>query len=101
MTQNTQFRKIFVTINNDTEDDQELIKLALVKFDYIAIGKHVGEKSNLPHIHIICKLKTQMRFTAVKKIFPRGDIQALKGTWLQAYDYLNKEKTLGQMGNYH
>lgn len=87
----TQYTKVFLTINNNTEADEELIKKNLDKFSYIAIGKHVGEKSKLPHIHIIIKLKAKIRLAGLKKIFPRADVQVLRGTWQQAYDYLNKE----------
>lgn len=99
MTTNTQFSKCFITINNNTVEDEKLIEENMSKFSYIAIGKHVGEKSKLPHIHVIIQLKKRLRFTGLKKIFPRGDIETLKGTWQQAYDYLNKENDTWSEGD--
>lgn len=81
----------FITINNNTENDEKLIEDNLNKFEYIAIGKHIGEKKKVPHIHLAIKTKTPQRFSALKKLFPRGEIEKLQGTFDQAFDYLNKE----------
>lgn len=65
-----------MTINNFTDED--CVALVTTNYRYIFIGYHVGEKSQVPHLHVVLIYKSTKRFTAMKSEFPRANIQRLK-----------------------
>ncbi len=92
----------FLTINNPTvgdiagfhDDDEELTD----HLSFVMIGRHVGEKSKIPHIHAVIACKNRMRKTALIKKHPRADIQIRRGTLGECEAYLAKEKNVYEIG---
>lgn len=50
------------------------------------------------HLHVCCCDKQAQRFSAVKKIFPRANIRATKGTKAQVEDYIHKRGKFEEKG---
>lgn len=74
-----------VTINNPREDDEENIAMARSRGWVVEGQKEVGENGT-PHYQLMVNTRTQQRFTALKKQFPRGHIEAArKPAALKAY----------------
>lgn len=89
-------RSWFVTINNFEERDVEIAKKC--KAVWGAIGWHVGEKSELPHIHIALRFKTNQRPSALNKLFPRGHCEFMQGSVEDALSYLGKQGRVEEWG---
>lgn len=79
-----------VTINNPNDSDEECINLARQKGWTVVGQKEVG-KEGTPHYQLMIKTP-QVRFSALKKAFPRGHIEAARNaTALE--QYVNKDDT--------
>lgn len=79
-----------LTINNPSSDDEECISLARQKGWQIYGQIEKGESGTL---HYQMMLKTpQVRFSAVKKMFPRAHIEVAKNS-VALSKYVNKEET--------
>lgn len=61
---------------------------------YFGYSQEVG-KSGTPHIHCMVIFKNAKSFAALKKLFPRANIQPVRGTFQQSLDYIRKD------GRYH
>jgi len=57
---------------------------------YFGFSKEVG-KSGTPHVHCICIFKRTQTFKKVKELFPRANIQAVRGTFDEAITYARKD----------
>jgi len=80
-----------VTINNPTERDEENISKARQARWTVEGQKEVGEEGTI-HYQLYVDTKQQVRFSAVKKAFPRAHIEvALKPEALR--NYVHKEET--------
>lgn len=90
-------RNCFITINNYTEEEIENIKTKF-KSTYYVIGKEVGMKSQLPHIHCYIEFTGSVRFDTIKKKLPRARIETRKGTVEQAIGYCKKENNFVEEG---
>ncbi len=93
----------FLTINNPTwEDGQAFTEdggtTMAPHLAYLMLGSHKGEKKKTPHIHAVIALKKQLRFNAVKKLYPRANISKRKGTVEECAVYLDKEGTMQEWG---
>ena len=80
-----------VVINNPVESDRENMAAARQKGWKVEGGLEEGELEKTPHYQL-CVSTPQVRFSAVKKAFPRANIQVArnKAALLQ---YCNKEET--------
>lgn len=79
-----------LTINNPTADDEECINIARQKGWKVDGQKEVGENGT-PHYQLILKTG-QVRFSAVKKTFPRAHIEVARN--VKALEtYVHKEET--------
>lgn len=79
-----------LTINNPTEQDEELIALARQKGWKVEGQKEVGKEGTL---HYQLMLRTpQVRFSAVKKAFPRAHIEPARNAHALS-QYVTKEET--------
>ena len=79
-----------MTINNPTSDDEECIALARQKRWSVEGQKEKGE-SGTEHYQLLVKTP-QVRFSAVKKAFPRAHIEMARN--VQALEtYVHKEET--------
>lgn len=79
-----------LTINNPTADDEECIALARQKGWKIEGQKEEG-KEGTPHYQLIAKTP-QVRFSAVKKMFPRAHIEVARNP-AALENYVKKDET--------
>lgn len=79
-----------VTINNPTPDDEECISVARSKGWTVTGQKEAGAEGT-PHYQLAVKTP-QVRFTAVKKAFPRANIQLARNV-PALLNYVHKEDT--------
>lgn len=87
-------RSWFGCLNNYTT--AEIEQLHLLPCRYMALGFHVGKKSELPHVHIDIEYKNKVvrpKFNSRIHWDPRN------GTLEQALAYLNKEDKLEERGD--
>lgn len=80
-----------LTINNPTEDDDECIARARQKGWKVDGQPEKGEKDRTRHYQLILKTP-QVRFSAVKKAFPRAHIQIARNP-AALEQYCHKEET--------
>jgi len=84
-----------VTINNPTRTDEEQIAIARQKGWKVEGQKEVGE-SGTPHYQLLVQTG-QVRFSAVKKQFPRAHIEEARDR-IALQKYVHKEETkVGEM----
>jgi len=79
-----------VTINNPTPDDEECISVARSKGWTVTGQKEAGSEGT-PHYQLAVKTP-QVRFTAVKKVFPRAHIEIARNV-AALQNYVHKEDT--------
>lgn len=80
-----------VTINNPREDDEENIATARARGWVVEGQKEMGQNGT-PHYQLLVNTRTQQRFTALKKQFPRAHIEsARKPAALK--QYVHKQET--------
>lgn len=72
---NKRFRNWFLTLNNYSEDEMYEWYTIGKKCKYACVCKEVGKKEKTPHLHGVFVFSTTRTFTAVKKDFPRANIQ--------------------------
>lgn len=86
------------TINNPTEDDFPYSdEEALEHFDYVCVGKEVGEQGT-PHLqgYVVCAKR--MRLAPLSKLLPRAHLLVSRGTPQQASDYCKKDGDYREIG---
>lgn len=84
-----------VTINNPTSTDEEYIQLARQKGWKVEGQVEQGEEGT-PHYQLLVKTP-QVRFSAVKKAFPRGHVEKARNV-VALQQYVTKQDTrLGQL----
>lgn len=86
----SQSRNWFITLNNYTEVEYETMRLYFLKAKTYILCKEIGEEKKVPHLHAYGWFKNNIRFSTMKKKFPRANIQTAKGTQDQAYEYCIK-----------
>lgn len=90
-------RAWFVTINyKDVEDVEATMSADVEKMKgmdavYVVVGRHVGTKSHVPHIHALLRFGFQATFKRIKDAFPRASIEMRKGTDKQCKEYIGKD----------
>lgn len=85
-------RRWCMTINNYTENQYlKISKIFQVKKWKYIIGKEIGEVKNTPHLQIYFESEHQVRFTAIKKLFPTAHIERAKGRKKENLIYCNKD----------
>ncbi len=57
---------------------------------YFGFSKETG-KSGTPHVHCICIFKRSQTFKKIKELFPRANIQPVRGTFDEALSYARKD----------
>lgn len=80
-----------VTINNPKSDDEENIASARQRGWIVEGQKEVGENGT-PHLQLLVNTRSQQRFTALKKQFPRGHIEVARNP-KALKNYVHKEET--------
>lgn len=89
-----------LTIPNytDTEYDSLLVYFASDKVRYGIVGKELGS-TGFPHLQVYLVYHNSVRFSAVKKVFPRAHIEKAKGTAEQNIEYCKKEGNFKEIGD--
>ena len=85
MTRFNKGRQCVFTINNPTEEDEALFTDNEL-INYVIVGHEEGETGTY-HLQGYAQLTKALTLTAVKRIFPRAHIEAVRGTTKQAIDY--------------
>lgn len=83
-------RTAFLTENNHC--DATLEDLRSLDCQYICFQTEIGEKNEQLHYHAVIKFKNSCRFSTIKKMFPRANIQAVRN-FTKAREYCLKSKT--------
>jgi len=92
------------TLNNYTEGEEAKVKTFFnSSCQYGVFGKEVGGKTNTPHLQIFFITKTNIRWSAITKLFPRIHVEKMKGTKTEASVYCKKKDTaviyeVGELG---
>lgn len=79
----------FITINNPSDADIDALKELDYKF--IVIAKENAPSTGTEHIHCLVTFKGQKRFANIKRCIRRADIEPVRGTFAQAYEYVTKD----------
>lgn len=66
-----------VTINNPNSGDEECLALARQR-GWIVEGQIEVGNNGTPHYQLLVNTRSQQRFTALKRVFPRGHIEAAR-----------------------
>jgi len=81
-------RKWCLTLNNYTEDDCKNLAQYFTEF---VIGREIGEIKGTKHLQCYFENKNPLRFSTLKKKWPRGHWEKPKGNKKQNYDYCTKD----------
>ena len=92
---NKQSRQYQLTINNPSEEYshskiKEIATLKFKTFEFLAMADEIGEE-NTYHTHIFICFKSAVRFSTIKKHFPKAHIESVKGTVKDNIDYIKKQ----------
>lgn len=85
------FRRVFITINNYTENDLLLLEELRGRCSYAILGREVGAKRGIKHVHFYGELTGQLEFRTIKRMVPRGDIKHARGDGPSCIRYVSKE----------
>lgn len=89
-------RNVCLTINNWTQEEFDKVRnYAMVT--YGIIGKEKGENGT-PHLQCYLELKNSVKFTTMKRLWPRAHIENRKGSGEQASNYCKKEEDFVEWG---
>ena len=85
-----QAKNWFVTENNPTEETIQRYKE--LDCEYLCLCKeHQDQDRATPHIHVAICFKGRRDFNALKKLFPRADLEVMRGSPQDAKTYMTKE----------
>lgn len=86
---NSNGRNFCFTLNNpSTEEKEAVLRCPLAK--YVIFGEEKGEKDGTPHLQGYFEMKKTVRFSALKKLYPRMHIEKRGGSQRQAILYCMK-----------
>lgn len=78
---------IIVLNNYTTEEYTHLSNWGVAKCVYFIIGEEVGEEGT-PHLQCYFQVGVDIRFSTLKKLFPRAHIESAHGSFQDNYDYI-------------
>ena len=94
MENNSQSRKYQLTINNPAEKGitRDTIKQSLAELStvYWAISDEIGIEEHTPHTHVFVMLRSPVRFSRMKRLFPTAHIEVAHGTAAENKAYIEK-----------
>lgn len=96
MCESRRARGYCLTINNWTQEDYDKLSESQ-KYDYLIIGKEVGEQGT-PHLQAYLYKHNNVAFSTIKKIAPRAHIEIAKGTPSDNIKYCSKEGDFQEWG---
>lgn len=94
---NSQLRRCVMTLNN-YNDDEYLDLRRYKSFKAGIIGREVG-KDGTPHLQCAFLMKGGVRFSTLKRKFPRAHIEKMAGTPEQAFEYCRKDGNFEEWGD--
>ena len=90
----TQSRKWQLTENYKAQHDlnHEEIKRKIneLRTIYWCMADEIGLETKTPHTHILVMLKSPVRFSRMKKLFPEAHIEQVRGSAQENRDYITK-----------
>ena len=86
------------TINNYTEEDENIVYAMSWDCAYIVCGREVGE-SGTPHLQGYIYYKTLVSLKQMKEVHPTAHWEPQRGTPQEASDYCKKEGDFYECGN--
>lgn len=89
MSQSQMSRRWFITINNYTDKDIE--ELRSIECRYLVAASEIAPTTGTPHVHALIVFEGNKRFSGVKRLLPRANLEVVKGTFEQAYQYVTKD----------
>ena len=84
-----------ITINNYEQSDYDA--LTADKFDYLIIGKEIGEQGT-PHLQCFMYKETKIGFNGLKKRHPKAHLEPTNGTIDDNIKYCSKENNFIEYG---
>lgn len=82
-----------MTWNNYTEEEAEWMKNWSERVcTRVIIAKEIGGREGTPHLQIALGFRSQVWFSALKKILPKCHIEKMKGRWEHSVLYCSKEE---------
>lgn len=89
-------RNFLITINNPNDAEIETIEKLESAYKIYSFEK--APKTGTRHIHVYISFKNARRLSAIKKLFPRANIQICKGTPTQNINYVKKHGNFEESG---
>lgn len=80
----------FITENNYDENAPERVDMFCQSGEYGIWCREVCPTTGTPHLHFYVRFKSARYLTAIKKKFPRANIQVAKGNDNEQYIYMSK-----------
>jgi len=93
MSKDIQSRKWQMTINNPATFDHEKIKSELDKLKsivYWCMADEIGNDEKTPHTHLYLIFSSSVRFSTLKKRFPKAHLERANGSNQENKDYIQK-----------
>lgn len=90
-------RNWFLTINNPTKEDETSMKEVEPMCSYGIIAKEVGSECGTEHYHLTLVFQNAMRFSTIKQLFPRANIQKVRSMG-HAIKYCEKDGDFAEFG---
>ena len=105
---NTSSRSWFCVLNNPQDqfgdiEPESMVRKAIQIWTEdkpsrtCAINYEIGENGT-PHMHMVLEDDSKVRFSAIKKLFPKIHVEPTRGTKAQAEDYINKRGKFQEKG---
>lgn len=82
-------RNWFITLNNYTEAEIDLLKGLPSKWTVIA--EETAPTTGTKHIHCVISFENARYFSSLKKMLPRADLEKVKSTCSKAREYATKD----------
>lgn len=90
-------RNWFLTINNPTKEDETSMKEVEPMCSYGIIAKEVGSERGTEHYHLVLVFHNAVRFSTMKELFPRANIQKVRSMG-HAIKYCEKDEDFAEFG---
>lgn len=90
-------RRWFITQNHWTQEQYDA--WWAIDCKYIVIGKEVGKKSSIPHLHVYVEFETMKSFKQLKEFAPLAKLEIAKGNSEQGRTYATKDGDFVERGS--
>jgi len=91
-------RDWFITVNNWSEKEYEILLCQKERAKYCIVCKEVGEEKGVPHLHCYVYYHNAVHFNALKKLFPRANIGRRRKTPTNCIEYCKKKGVWEEFG---